>query len=572
MKSAKGTIRRRAVRAVAALAAMAMPLATAACSDAPSPSDPTSGGATASLGAVALFTPSDGITLSQNTPLNKWAALTKDIQSSLKDRAEQAGIDYDASAVKVTASSDLAAQSQAVQDYVVGRLNDSSASPSPSTGSSSPTQSPAQASGVSSTTIVVAPVTDPDAVTRQYGDYVRQDLTWDDGAGAGQSNTDGSASGAATSGDASSAGGSATDSPSPSETADSATASTTSDETREAGERLVAALRLARDSGMHVVLLSGQVQGFTPDLFVQFGTAELIGRVQAEQLVRKLELDTASRDNPKCIEVMIPFIATRKDGSAVDTTFAAEAFRGIWDVLGPYFVDGRAVSPSHYLSSASTADDWRAVVFDPSKTDGGKGEITQRLRTDDGSHRRIDGVLAMNDAVAARVVAALTDMGYTGSSADINPEITISGIVGNLAGKVDVQRGKVPDPRVAPTETPDDDSGSIHLPFVPDSSGDAAWPIVTGYGAYVNTIQQIVNGKQWMTALGDRKGTADTLAGAVMAMNSGDDVTRLDGVSESDYAGATVPTIMRDQLAVSASNLKGTLIDTGYVTSADAGL
>ncbi|NMM99825.1 xylose ABC transporter [Bifidobacterium sp. DSM 109958] len=522
-----------------------MSMALGACASVPptvtaSPVGTDATGTAASVGSVALFTPSDGITLSQNTPLNKWAALTKDIQQSLKDRAAQAGVPYDSSAVKVTASSDLAAQSQAVQDYVVGRLSESSASSSPAAGA---------AGDVASTTLVVAPVTNPDAVTRQYGDYVRQDLTWDD-ATSGSDGATASASASA-----------------------SATASASSDDaTREAGERLVSALRLAKDSGMHVVLVSGHVQGFTPDLFVQFGTAELIGRIQAEQLVRKLELDTTSKDNPKYIEVMIPFVATRKDGSAVDAAFVSEAFRGIWDVLGPYFADGRAVSPSRYLSSASTADDWRAVVFDPSRTDGGRDEIIQRLgMKDGGSHPRIDGVLAMNDAVAAKVVSALDDLGYTGSSADINPEITISGIVGSLTGKVDVQRGKVPDPRVAPTESPDDSEG-LHLPFIQGTSDDVSWPIVTGYGAYVDTIPQIVNGKQWMTALGNRKDTASALAEAVMTMNAGGDVTRLDGVAESDYADGKVPTIAKDQLAVSASNLKSMLIDTGYVTAADAGL
>ena len=33
---------------------------------------------------VAIFTPSDGITLSQHTPLNKWAKLVPDITSELK--------------------------------------------------------------------------------------------------------------------------------------------------------------------------------------------------------------------------------------------------------------------------------------------------------------------------------------------------------------------------------------------------------------------------------------------------------------------------------------------------------
>ena len=493
------------------------------------PSEGVSASASASspTGSVAVFVPSDGLTLSQNTPTNKWAALSKDIQQAVSSQNA-------AATVKATASNDLNAQSQAVQDYVVNALNGG------------------DRDALKAATLVVAPVTASDAVTRQYGDYVRQDVTWSE---------------------------------------ESNGLNDTERTRRAAGERLANALSLAQESGMHVVLVSNQLQGFTPDLFVAFATARDIGRIQAQQLVSKLELDRTSADNPKNIEVLLPYVATRKDGTPVSTTFVSEAFAGIWEVLGPYFRDGRAVSPSRLLGPSSTEDSWSQVTFDPSGTDGVNSEIINRLGMRNASkHRRIDGILAMNDYIASQTVSTLTDLGYTGSAADINPEISISDIVGSFAGKVDLQRGSVPDPRKAPTNEPtaSPSAGSgITLPFAnalnggatdKDADDDPDWPIITGYGAYVDTIPQIVNGKQWMTALGNRKDTATAIAQAVATFNAGGDINTVDGVDARDYGNdetgnkASVPTIAKDQLPVAASNLKAMLIDPGYVTPADAGL
>ncbi len=51
----------------------------------------------------------------------------------------------------------------------------------------------------------------------------------------------------------------------------------------------------------------------------------------------------------------------------------------------------------------------------------------------------------MNNYIASEVIKELDDLGYTGSAADINPQITISGIVGNITGKKDLSRDAVPD-------------------------------------------------------------------------------------------------------------------------------
>ena len=252
-------------------------------------------------GNVVIFTPSDGITISQQTPLSKWEKLVPEIVSSLKDN------DVKGANITVKAAPSLDKQSQSVQDYVVNHVN----STSDDAGSSD------------KTTLVVAPVADTTESDRQYGDYVSHAITWN---------------------------GSSSDED--------------AQDYAQSAERLVSALQLAQNEGMKVVLVSNTLQGFTPDVYVPMTTAEQIGQLQAKQLVSKLELDKTSADNPKHIEVLLPYDAADESGSTADATFAQGVFKGIWSVLGPYFKDGKAVSPSGTLTSSSTESDWVSVAFD----------------------------------------------------------------------------------------------------------------------------------------------------------------------------------------------------------------
>ena len=146
-------------------------------------------------------------------------------------------------------------------------------------------------------------------------------------------------------------------------------------------------------------------------------TAEQIGQLQAKQLVSKLELDKTSSDNPKHIEVLLPYDAANESGSTADATFAQGVFKGIWSVLGPYFKDGKAVSPSGTLTSSSTESDWVSVAFDAAKSERVKSTLAGRLGMDKDTsrHTRIDGIISCNDYVAGYASEELNDLGYTGS-------------------------------------------------------------------------------------------------------------------------------------------------------------
>lgn len=482
-------------------------------------------------GRVAIFTPSDGITLSQHTPINKWAALVPELKAALtKEHLSGKRID-------AYTSGNLEDQSKELQDYVVNRLSERKAGK---------TAEP--------TTLVVAPMTSPDSITRQYGDYISKSLD--------------------------------------------------TDAKDKASARLVSSLRLAAGAGMHLVLLANQVPGIQPDLFVQLSDARAIGQMQADKLASKLELDKASKNNPCRIEILLPnrtAETSSSDASSADkdaeasqaqqgrqeeqdaqSSFPAQAFAGIWQVLGPYFRDGRAVSPSGRLQADSTEKDWQTVAFDPGKDASATGkELATRLAMSDGTKTRteVDGILAMNDFIVSGVVSELGDLGYRGTSADVNPEISISGIVGSMAGRQDLHRQRVPKPAQDPATRnqtgSDADSSQQTTGKTQESTPSddhAAWPIISGYGAYVDNIPQIVDGRQWMTGLEDRLGLAADIAKACIGLNSQGKVPAMNTIQAINQNGKQVRRLSRPLVAVSASNLKATLIDTGYIKPADAGL
>ncbi|QOL37552.1 substrate-binding domain-containing protein [Bifidobacterium subtile] len=517
-------------RLVAFLVAAGMMAGLGACS--PSNGTTTQVTHTSSpLGSVAVFLPSDGLTVSQHTPLNKWTKLAPELTKSLEDRG------FSRDAVTVTTSDSFDRQSRDIQDYVVNTLSATGSSAKKPSASKPSASSQSARQDASNATLIVAPVVQTENADTQYGDYASHSVAWD--ADSGKSGGSGSSG---KSGDA-----------------DAAAA------LRQSGDRLVSALKLARESGVHVMVLSNPIQGFTPDVFVQMSTAEQIGSIQARLLVNKLQLDKVSRDNPKSVEVLLPRTAAGDDDQ---DDFAAEAFSGIWKVLGPYVAAGKVVSPSGSLNAETTAKDWQDSAFVASKPQQVKDELAGRLGMEQRktSHTRIDGIIAMNDFVASGAMDELDTLQYAGSAADVNPSITISGVLNNMAGKKDLLRSPVPDPAKRPT--PSDESDT------PQSveKTNSRWPIITGYGAYLDTIPQVVNGKLWMTALEDRQTLAADVAQACERLSHGQSADKLPFVKATDVNGVKIPTIQEQLLAVSASNLKKTLIDPGYITLAEAGL
>lgn len=494
-------------RLLALLASVCMVVVMGACSSnggAQSQSKPMQPSNTTNpAGNVVIFTPADGITISQQTPLNKWEKLIPEIVSSLKKE----GVKGDDITVKT--ASNLDKQSQSVQDYVVNHINDSTPS-----------------SPKSKTTLIVAPVADMPESDRQYGDYAEHNITWDSDA-----------------------------------------SDENAQDHAQSAQRLVSALQLAQHEGMKVILVSNTLQGYTPDVYAPMVTAEQIGKLQARELVNKLDLDKVTANSPKRIEVLLPYDTTDDHGGEENTAFTQSVFKGIWKMLGPYFKDGKAVSPSGTLDASSTASDWKSVAFESAKAEQIKSTLAERLGMDknDSHPTRIDGIISSNDYVAKNVADNLTKLGYSGSSNDINPSISISGIVDSITGKKDLERRVVPEPANASSH---DDGGYKDS----DEEKDANWPIITGYGAYISSMPNIVNGKQWMTAMENRNALAHDIARTCVSLNVAGKPSKLDFITSTTVDGKKTPTIHEDILAISADNLKKTLIEPGYISLADAGL
>lgn len=225
------------LKLIAAAMATGLLLTTAGCASTDDTNTPDGGTVTQSTGAVAIFTPSDGITLSQHTPLNKWAKLVPDITSELKKQG------FKSANITTTTSSDLAKQSQDIQDYVVNHAV--------SAQSGKDSANKKDGADEKEITLIVAPAAETQTSTRQYGDYVSQtsgtatDRTGSDEAGS----TD------------------ASESTDTSESANASSSDNASDSTdTQSMPRMANALQLAKDSGMHVVLVANPVKDFTPTL------------------------------------------------------------------------------------------------------------------------------------------------------------------------------------------------------------------------------------------------------------------------------------------------------------------
>ena len=122
----------------------------------------------------------------------------------------------------------------------------------------------------------------------------------------------------------------------------------------------------------------------------------------------------------------------------------------------------------------------------------------------------------------------------------------------SITGKKDLKRQAVPDP--AKTSPSDDDSDS-------DNKENAKWPIITGYGAYISSMPNIVNGKQWMTAMENRKALADDIAQTCVRLNTSGKLSKLGFIRSATVEGKKITTIHEETLAISADNLKKTLIE-----------
>lgn len=599
--------------------------AVAACSAPASTTSPSASSSSAqanvSSGRVAVFFPSDGFTLSQSTPQNTWKQLATDTKSQL----ESAGFDdSDITVHSAGSTSDQATQvldfltDLGIEEYGAGAAASSeSPTSSDSSTSSDASSSPSDTSSTATakaSTIIIAPATGQTADSKLYSDYVISDNTTSDANSAGASSaTDPSNLGSSS--DSSATDSSSSDS-SPSETDESqssagsarSTASETSKASAASGASssssstdsadanavysLAHMLGAAQEAGVTVINLGSPIEGFTANVQGELSSPWLIGRLQALGIVNKLHLASTVENQPQAVEVLIPY---------KDESFAQQAFEGVWEILGPFFRSGRVYSPSGKLGANSTADSWKSVAYAATSDDDTQKELESRLDASGRavSHMEIDAVLCLNDSAASGAIAALKSMGYTGTSATINPDVSISGLVDNLRGGKDITKQQVPAPSHTPSETSTDSSTATDSAQLTeeqntlrDTRDSTSWPLITGYGTYKSQLGSIVSGEQWLTGLEDRQGYAQDLARIASGVEQGtslhDLTSQVNSLSEDDSSASSTSSdsssasassapaqtfvLQRTLLAITADNIKSSLIDRGYVSAADAGL
>lgn len=482
-------------------------------------------------GDVHVLLPSDSFTLSTKTPLNTWSELA----SSMSEQLQRLG--YMSDDISITRSDDIEKQISALQDELDNL----------------------ETKGEH--TLIIAPALVRNDIRKQYGDYVSDETFKQADAQLTYRSS-----------------------------SESDAAEESENQEPDIKSQLATLAQLidkAQQQEVHVIELGDPASVLTPDCVVDVVSAYQIGASQAQELVNKLDVAHASKSNPIAVEVFIPH--------GEDSAFAQSMFEGVWSVLGEYYHSGVIISPSDTLTTSSSEHSWSAVALSDTSSDAMDQAIQDRLYPkQDGEHKeaqplpKLDGVLSGNDAMAQHVITALSKAGYTGSSATVNPNISIGGIVKQLVGESDINRNQVPAPKS--TDSTSDESQTRVL----------AWPIITGYGAYTSNLTDIIDGSQWSTSLVNRTAVAQSIAGITLALNTDHkpktvvrDIEKLTKkqaksskstsqdqsplISNSKWDTVTVatervPRVAHQLLAVSASNLKSVLIDGGYISPADAGL
>lgn len=367
---------------------------------------------------------------------------------------------------------------------------------------------------------------------------------------------------------------------------------------------LTAAVATLRKEGIPVVSIGDTGIGATAT--ISMPTPKEIGIIESTNLVGKLKLSATSFTRPKQILVLTPrtseTVAAAANTAAVSESRAAASaldessqqfFDGVWSVLKPYFKTGSAEDPADpdLAVDAQTGQTpseemlWSGTTLDVSSSQSLSNSVTAVLDTAKRNENAelsslqkatgskqlaassltapatIDGIIAATDGIAQKIVAVLGRAGYSGSASSVNPEITLDSLVSTIIGDASLQKAAVPTPlqdgtgqQVALIQR---QKGILETLLA--ARGQSQWPVITGFGAAMASLPDILDGKQWMTGIVSRRTLVMDIANACHSIASGQQPTT------TTTAGPAIEPI-------DESNLKSALIDPGYVAPAEVGL
>lgn len=308
------------------------------------------------------------------------------------------------------------------------------------------------------------------------------------------------------------------------------------------------------------------------DAYVDMATPESIGVLQAREALSKIRANTLSASNPAQVLLLVPGNpqneASKDFLSGVFSVLETPLQQGVIQLVGlpevkslSSFLDSSAARDFYFGSDLYSADISRrltSLLDDLIEEQGGttaSNGLMKALPFVRSSTIALDAVIAGTDYISTQLVSVLTSKGYQGSAADINPDVSLSGIVNSLSGKKVLNKHKVP----YPANT------------FPSAEFNSMWPVISGYGAL--DVPSIVSGKEWVTGISDEESVASLFAllarNAALHKKLATKVSELVGMTLSSRASRMLISV--DLVPISSSQVKN-LIKEGYISAADAGL
>lgn len=350
-------------------------------------------------------------------------------------------------------------------------------------------------------------------------------------------------------------------------------------------------LHLLQKQGVKIVLMAHRIPDFQPYAFINMAQPSAIGEMQATNLLKKLNIDTSSPVTPRQILIFV--------GGKTPTS--QEFLTGVWKVFKPYFIKGLARDPllplsPEQLKALPDEEVINKLVQNSAvntsegniETDSSLRELLEQAQNQQNSVEKfaaqapefsgikpqkidtvqnnplvINGVVAANDYIASRLIHVLKQDKYTGTSASVNPGVSIAQIVQTVITQNVLSRLPAPLPKSSLEE-----ARGLSLRAM---SPGKQWPVITGFGSIISNLQNITYGKQWITGLLNRQELKKNVINICFTFSPPARPT--DSAKKEAFHPILQGSVLSPGLIpIDNSTIKRELVNTGYVEPAIIGL
>ncbi|EWS80080.1 sugar-binding protein [Brachybacterium phenoliresistens] len=257
----------------------------------------------------------------------------------------------------------------------------------------------------------------------------------------------------------------------------------------------------AAAKGITVIAYDRLIEGSEAvDYYVTFDNFR-VGQMQGEAIVEALGME--SEPGPFHLELF---------AGSPDDPNAAQFFGGTWDVLEPYFADGRAISPSGKVPAS--AEEWTSIGILGWDSAKAQSEMQTRLNSFYADGTPLHAVLAPADSLALGIEQAIAARGY-----------------------------------------------------VPGQN----WPFVTGQDADKANVLNMLADKQGMTVFKDMREQGKRAAIMCQSIIAGEEP---EITPDAGYNNGVkdVPTFLLEPQSITKEDIPSVLVDSGFYTADELGL